>query len=191
LKPTAWLVHGFNVRDGGAATTDKLRQPLEALGWNVEEFDYGWTFLLGVWLGNGPRAKKLALQVKHGDVGFGHSNGCAILHRAAHLGAPFKKLVYVNPALDSDARLAARVEMLTVWHSPSDIPVRMASWLPGVAWGDMGSIGCTVASPRIHNQNKETGWSVSSKSHSDVFHGRKWEFFKEHIAMSGGMPSVG
>ena len=184
-------MHGFNVRDRGAATTDRLRQPLEDVGWHVEEFDYRWTFLLGVLLGNGKRAKRLARLVQSGDVGLGHSNGCAILHRAAWLGAPFKRLVYINPALDADAALAPQVEQLTVWHSPSDSPVTLASWIPGVAWGDQGAIGSTITGEdsRIVNVNKETGWSLSSSEHSDVFHDdEKFNYFKDFIVGSAGDP---
>lgn len=169
-----YLLHGFNVSDGGAGSIDKLKPYLRG---EVCEFDYGWVGLLGVRFGNKSRAKSLAAMVKPGDVGIGHSNGCAILHLASHLGAPFRKLVYINPVLDADAEPGPQVESCDVWHSPSDAPVRFASWLPWHTWGSMGAEGFKGSDERITNYNKQNDFAMSSFGHSDVFRDDRIGYF--------------
>ena len=41
----SYIIHGFNVRDGGAATIDTLRT---YLGGHVVDLNYGWTGRVGV-----------------------------------------------------------------------------------------------------------------------------------------------
>lgn len=165
----AWLVHGFNVWDGGEATIGRLVPYFEAEGWDVRMFRYGWTGLLGVRFGNKSRAKRLKELVRPGDIGVGHSNGCAVLHMASHEGAPFSHLTYVNPALDVDAAPAEGVRSVNVWHSPSDKPVRVAKFLWRHPWGQMGAKGYFGSDQRIRNYDKEHGFRMSSSKHSDVF----------------------
>ena len=169
-----FLLHGFNVSDGGTGSIDKLKPYLRG---EVCEYDYGWKGLLGVRMANKGLAEKLARMVSPGDVGIGHSNGCAILHLASHMGAKFRKLVYINPALDSDAAPGPHVESLDVWHSPSDAPVRLARWLPWHAWGDMGAKGYTGPDERVKNFDKQSAFSLSSSGHSDVFDDLKIRYF--------------
>lgn len=143
----AHVVHGFNVRDGGKATTDRLHPYLAGAGFEVVDEDYGWIGLLGVRLFNGPLARGIAdraiLNSNAGvkPVGIGHSNGCAILARAADLGAPFEALVLINPALDAERVIAPQVRQVHVYHSRHDAAVRTARWLRWHEWGDMGARG--------------------------------------------------
>jgi len=66
---------------------------------------------------------------------------------AARLGAPFKGLVYVNPALRSNAPLAPQVEWCDGYFNDGDHVVKFAAvlrllapWAPlgDRMWGDMG-----------------------------------------------------
>ena len=176
-----WLIHGFNTWDNGRGTVDRLAPLLKYEGYEVQQFDYGWTFLLGARFGNAGRARKLAKQVKPGDVAIGHSNGCAIIHRASHLGAPFKQVIYISPALDR--QLVPdwwTVRDMTVYYSPSDTYVQAASWIPGVIWGDMGAVGCTARHDAIHNYNKDK-LAGTELEHSKVFEQLYIRRFYNHL----------
>ena len=164
-----WLIHGFNTWDNGRGTVDRLAPFLKADGYDVKQFDYGFTFLLGARLGNGRRAKRLTKQVQPGDVAIGHSNAAAIIHRASHLGAPFKQIIYISPALDNQLTPDwTHVRNLTIYYSPSDKYAQAASWIPGVIWGDMGAVGCTADHPWVHNYNKDKHASTEVE-HSKIF----------------------
>ena len=178
-KPVALLVHGFNVSDGGARTTDKLRPYLETAGYHVAELDYNWTGLIGVRMCNKRLAKVIARMthlVPGKLIAIGHSNGCAILQAASMMGAKFDQLVFINPALNASAKVGEQVRYVHVWHSPSDTVVKIAKWLPFHKWGNMGAVGYTGTDPRFFNYNKEAerwrypdGTQAKSKKHSDVF----------------------
>jgi hypothetical protein len=168
-RPRAILVHGFNVRDKGAGSIDKLGSYLEARAFRIQQFDYGWLFLLGVRMKTRKHARRLAAMSQPGDVAVGHSNGCNLIVEAAWRGARFKRVVFINPALDADTPLPPQIDRCDVWHSPSDQAVRFARFLWFHPWGNMGAIGYVGNSKRYRNFNKETGFERSSDSHSDVF----------------------
>jgi hypothetical protein len=138
---SCYLVHGFNVNDDGKDTIDRLAPFIDANGWQVRQFDYGWTGLLMTLLGNSGRARTLAHLSIAGDIAIGHSNGCAIIHRATHQGAGFDTVVYINPALDVDVAPGPKVKRCVVFHSPDDRAVFVAKLIPGVLWGAMGRYG--------------------------------------------------
>ncbi len=161
-----FLLHGFNVSDNGDGSIDRLKPYIDG---ETYDFDYGWKGLVGVMRWNRKLAQALASLTRPGDVGIGHSNGCAILHLSTLVGAQFSKLIYINPALDKDAAPGPAVERLDVWHSPSDIPVRISSYLWGHEWGKMGAVGYTGDDPRVTNFDKENDFALSSCGHSDVF----------------------
>lgn len=174
----AILVHGFNVHDGGKGTVGKLAPYLEAAGYDVRIFKYGWMGLISVRLFNDRLAELLADMCDEDDLLIGHSNGCCLIHQAGSHGAKFKRIVYINPALDRNAPLSPKASVLHVWHSPSDKPVAWARFLPDHPWGDMGAWGYQGKfDPRITNFNKETCYRVSSREHSDVFTGERLKFF--------------
>lgn len=167
---TAHFVHGFNVSDSGANTTDRLVPFFSAAGYNVHEHDYGWFGLLQVRFLNGRVAKRVAKSVRPGDIGVGHSNGCAILARAAAL-VPFDGLVLVNPALDKDTEFPASLRWIHVYHSNGDAAVSLARFLPMHQWGDMGRVGYCGDDGRVLN------FDHSPDGHSDIFkHGRVAEW---------------
>jgi len=185
---TAFLVHGFNVKDSGKKTTDKLAPFLQSAGYRVVELDYFWTGLMGVRLCNKKIANVIA-QMSHLAEGkvfaFGHSNGCAILQAASQFGAQFHQLVFINPALNRKAIVGRNVQYIHVWHSPSDRAVSISKFLPKHIWGNMGAVGYQGPDPRFFNYDKEDsglwtgphGKSYSSKSHSDVFNKENLGYF--------------
>lgn len=190
---TVHLTHGFNVRDGGAASTDKLRPYFEAAGYAVDEDDYGWVGLLRLRSTNKRVAARLAAHVKPGDIGCGHSNGGLIVVMAADLGAPFAGLILIHPALESDRVFAPQVSWITVYHSELDGVVDVAEgldWLPWNwrkehPWGDMGSRGYTGDDPRCRNINDK-------KDHSGIFrHLKVWgpRIVENALAGSSGVDS--
>lgn len=177
-----WLLHGFNVRDGGKSSVAKLAPFLEAHDIEPKQFRYGWTWILGAKFGSPRVARLLADAMEEGDYIIGHSNGCRIAHLAAQLGAPITAMAYINPALDRDAKLAKQVGHLDVWHSPSEVPTKLARWLPNNSWGDMGAHGYRGKyDQRIRNFDKQHSYPVSSYKHSDVFEADKIKFFGPKI----------
>ncbi len=171
---TCYLIHGFNVGDAGKGTTDLLRPELEGMGLKVMEVDYGWFGLLRVRLCNEAVARTLASLAEPDSVAVGHSNGCAIAHRAAQYGAPFGRMFYINPALDRDAELAEQVDRLTVFYSESDSAVKASRWRPWSRWGDMGAVGYQgPADSRIVSVDEEQLVNESGR----------WTFHVEHSDM--------
>lgn len=136
-----YLVHGFNVKDGGAGTTDRFIPLMEERGHQYYEIDYGWMGLAGVRMCNKRIAKAASRLVQPGSIGIGHSNGCAILMRMAEYGAPFDGLILINPALDKDRELPEHINWANVYHNRGDKPVKGAKFLPGHPWGEMGNTG--------------------------------------------------
>lgn len=181
---TAYLIHGFNVKDKGASTIAKLVPYFMGAGFRVVPLSYLYTNLLRVRLCNRGLAYMLASMADAGSVAIGHSNGCAIIHLAAQFGAPFRDVVYINPALNKTAPLAKDVLSAHVWYSPSDKPVRFARFIPKHIWGEMGRTGYIGNDPRYHNYDKENDYlkdEFSSSEHSDVFEDTKLDFFGPRI----------
>jgi hypothetical protein len=170
------LVHGFWDHNG-LFTMDKLTPFFEKEQFDVEDYDYGFTGLIGVRLLNDERAAELAERTESGAVGVGHSNGCAVLQKASLLGAQFSQLVFINPALDAGAEVGAQVRKIHVWHSPSDLPVRVSNIFISHPWGEMGATGYKGSDTRFINYNKENDFEVSSRSHLDIFTKEKLKFF--------------
>lgn len=186
----AILVHGYNVRDGGAGTTDGLRPLLEAAGYEVLEFDTGWRGLFMVRFGNAKRARRLARMIREGDLLIGHSDGCNLINLAswclANSSRPTPKfVVYINPALDRDTQLAPQIHRALVCHTPSDDVVKMAKLLPFHNWGDMGACGYSEKDPgktdtRYVNLSHES-MGVANAGHSGVLHGSNKNLLCERI----------
>lgn len=172
------LVHGFNVKDGGAGTTDGLRPHFAREGFKVLEFDTGWRFLAGVRFGNAKRARRLARMIQPGDLLVGHSDGCNLINLASwHLSgsgsAKPAAAIYLNPALDRDAQLAPQVKGALVFHTPSDRVVAFARKLPWHPWGDMGRVGyveknAVYQDGRYHNISYEH-LGIPGAGHSGAF----------------------
>lgn len=186
LRGRVWLLHGFNVSDGGERTVQALAPFFEAEGYEVKRFRYGWRGLLGVRMMNDTFARILADIIEPGDIVLGHSNGgCIGYLAAAEHAAPIGQLVLINPALDADVKFPAQLRAVHIWHSPSDRPVAVAKLLPWHNWGDMGAVGYRGPhDPRVRSYNKENGYPVSSREHSDVFTEPRLSYFGPLIAQA-------
>lgn len=192
MKSIAILIHGFNVWDGGRGSVGKLRPFFADLGAPYVMVNYGHFGLLDTRFKNRKIAHRVADAVTSARVkGFdnivvvGHSNGCAIAHIAATCGAQIDRAVFINPALKKDIEIPASIKSLDVWHSPSDIPVRLARYLlPSGArpWGRMGADGYAGNDSRVRNFNKETDYQIESREHSDAFDIERITYFGPLIA---------
>ena len=148
MKKDCYLVHGFNVSDGGAATIDNVEPYLRSADFNPVHFDYGHLGLLGVVLFNKNLAQTLKSQIKVDDCVIAHSNGAAIAVRAAEQGAFIDTLILINPALKSDYQFPKSIRKVVVYWTKHDKPVkisRLVRWatLGLCYWGAMGATGYT------------------------------------------------
>lgn len=177
---TVHLVHGVNVTDRGRRTTGRLAPWFHLVGFETRQHTYPWVGLLGVRAANPRVAGRLVKAVKPGDIGCGHSNGCAILADAADRGAPFEGLVLINPALESAREIAQHVQWIHVYHNKGDLPVVASEILDWLPWyklrrkehfmGDMGNRGYTGPSPRYRNFDCDAAATqLDIESHSEVF----------------------
>lgn len=170
------LVHGFNVRDRGAHTTDRLIPHIDHLG-QVRQADYGWLGLFSVRWMNPFIARTIAGMVDAPAVGIGHSNGCAILHRASHESDKLEHIILINPALDEDAEFGPSVKRVDVLHNPTDEPVQISKWLPfRHPWGAMGRYGYVGDDNRVINHN--TYRLFGARGHGGAFD-------NQHVARVG------
>ena len=157
MKKIIYLIHGF-ADWNGKLTTDLFCPYFEALGWKVREWDYGFT-LLPELLHNKKEATKLAGEILSllPDwivVALAHSNGTRITQLATFQGALFHKMAWLSPALDRGATVAHGVGKVLVYHSPLDVPVRIARFLPFHPWGDMGAVGAQNTQAAISGCNR-------------------------------------
>jgi len=159
------LVHGFNVKDDGDSTINRLEQYVDKR--NVLQGDYGYFGLWGVRFFNKSIAKTIAGMTPPHSIGVGHSNGCAILTRAAEYGAKFDRLILINPALEKDRQFAPHLKRIDIFHNLSDTTVSVSKWLPFHVWGEMGRTGYQGNDQRVFNH--ETGELFGATGHSGVF----------------------
>ena len=153
-----YLIHGFNVSDGGERTTDQLIEPLTLAGHEVVELDYGHWHRLRVRLANKPLSKIIAAMAEPDSVLIGHSNGGCLAQMAAMAGAKIKRMVLINPALNSDIVMPANIRC-DIYYSPHDRVVELSRWIPWSPWGNMGRVGSTLGGIN-HDLEQITGTRV-------------------------------
>jgi len=157
--------HGFNISDGGANTIGRLHPYLP-----LTDINYGWTWRLRVRLCNDCISSAIVNVVDNGSIAIAHSNGCLIASKAAKLGAPFSKLILINPALDTDYEFPSGIPV-DVYYSPKDRATLLARFIPFSRWGAMGRYGYDGDNDNdnelVTNFNSEE--LFGSVSHSDVF----------------------
>ena len=135
---TTWVIHGFNVSDGGKGSVGKLVPHLPG---RVELYDYGWTGLLSLRCRNRQVVSDLLKRIKPGDILIGHSNGGLICWElAARLRDKLAAVVVINPALRRDARGPDDLPVLCI-HNSTDWVVQLGRiWgrlvTPGDGWED-------------------------------------------------------
>ena len=151
-----YLIHGFNVKDDGAASVDTIRSYFEFRGYDVCDIDYGYFKRFRVRLCNKSIAKVMSTLVEPGSTCIAHSNGGTLAWLACEYGAPFKNVVLVNPALDSKKVLAKQVQKAQVWYSPTDKWTKLAKYIPNSIWGAQGRTGYTgPEDARYENINED------------------------------------
>ena len=156
------LCHGFNVRDAGKETIDKLLPHMQID--EVQQADYGYFNLFGVRWFNKSIATTLAGMSNRHSIGIGHSNGCAILVEAARHTNNIEHLILINPALDNDTSFPNSVKKIDVFYNQTDKVVTISKWMPWHVWGDMGRVGFKGSDSRVRNHN--TRWLFDAHGHS-------------------------
>lgn len=171
-----WLIHGFNVSDGGRASVGRLMLHLPG---DVRILSYGWTGLLGLKWANRRAIKKLKRVVKPGDRLVAHSNGCLIAWQAAELfGTQLSAVVCINPALRRDTRWPPGLPVLCLSNSTDWVVQLGRVWgrlfpvdgIEAQGWGAAGRYGFTGPDPLVSNwDTAEAWWDVPTRGHSGVF----------------------
>lgn len=167
-------VHGFNVKDKGARTVDKLTPCLTQRGFTIDsdECDYGYFGLFAVRLFSKKRREQVIQRLQRAfekaDFIVTHSNGANFatqaLNRMPRRYRRTKLVIHISPALDRNTDVPFSVKKQLVLHTPHDMAVRISSYLPfGHPWGRMGAFGHTG---HPLNKNIEMAWV---KGHSDWF----------------------
>lgn len=144
---TTYLIHGFNVKDRGAGTTDLLLPYLRESGHDVVEVDYPWMFRVRTRLCNDGLAMVIAELTKPGTNVIAHSNGGALTYLAAKHGARFGHVTLLNPALNEKLAIP-HAKSVDVWYSPSDPWTLAAKYIPSSVWGAQGRYGFKGDDPR-------------------------------------------
>jgi len=176
-----YLIHGFNVKDGGASTTGSLREGLEVAGHTVKELQYGWMGRVRVRLCNGSVGRVLADMAEDDSYLVAHSNGCAIAYLAALHAPPntFKKVFLINPALDAKLEIP-NVNKVHVLYAQSDPWTRLARYIPFSRWGRQGQVGFTGdAKLGKYTQTEMDGVFGEKMYHSGVFATKRTRRFVE------------
>jgi len=153
--------HGFNVSDGGKDTIAQLDPFLDTI-----PVKYQWVWLARVRLCNRCIASSLVSLIPEDSVAVAHSNGALIATESVELGAPFRKLILINPALDEDYKFPEGLRV-DVYYTPKETATLAAKFIPWSKWGAMGRLGYTGDNPLVHNYNSEH--LFGSVEHSDVF----------------------
>jgi len=185
---TTWLIHGFNVSDGGKQSIGKMIPYLDS---NVKSVNYGWTFLFGLSCTNSRATKKLLKLVKPGDSIIAHSNGCLLAWNLADvLKGNLASVVCINPALRRDAKWPSDLSVLCIYNH-TDWVVQLGRWwsrlfpFDGVqsqGWGAAGRYGFTSNQTKVDNwDSAETYWSVPVKGHSGLFEDKAVDYWSHLI----------
>jgi len=169
----AVLVHGFNVRDGGANTVDKFASELRELGWSVDLDDarYGYWSLWAIYFGFKRNVvRRLMKAFRDADLIITHSNGASFANKALNEMVPRidgkRLLVHFSPALNRKTDIPYSIDYQWVFHTRRDWTVRLSSYLPCLPWGRMGSHGYKGKGPNKNMDNTPT-----MSKHSNWFRG--------------------
>lgn len=172
---TTWLVHGFNVTDGGRGSVGRLKPHLAG---DVRGFSYGWTGLLKLRVTNAQATRQLLARVKPGDVLIGHSNGALVCLNVAREFQRLGAVVVINPALRRDTRWPSGLPVLCLANSTDWVVQVGRAWsrlvsLGGLTphgWGAAGRYGFTAGQPHVSSWDTAAGhWGVPAEGHSGIF----------------------
>ncbi len=130
--------------------------------------DYGFLPFGLAWARNGGIAEKMLPRIGVGDIIVAHSNGAVITKLLLEKGAKLSGVVLLDPALDRDTAMPKVVDWVHVYHSPSDMWVWIAKWIPNHPWGDQGMVGFTGSDSRYTNISTQKRM-LSFTDHSDYW----------------------
>ena len=136
MRQVCFLLHGFNVNDGGYASVDLIKPTAREFNFFPYDHDYGWVWLFRLRKRNKNVAKSLSALIKkvqlEADVVLvGHSNGCAIIYEMIekHSLGSLKGVVFINPALHKEIELPqTSTENFVVLFNKHDYIVQGAKW---------------------------------------------------------------
>ena len=174
------LVHGFNVKDGGAGSIDRLAPHLEKRGHEVEcdEADYGYYDLIKVRFAKYSAVRRILGALNRADAVVTHSNGANYATKALNLFFGQRvQVIHLSPALNSDTKVPSNISRGWVFFTKTDWTVWISSLLIGHAWGRMGQRGYTGGDPRITNIDH----TDLVKFHSDWFNDDNVEIIAAEI----------
>lgn len=158
------LCHGINQNKPGKDNLDSL---LPYLGdHDVVQADYGPLNVFQVRYFNNSLSNIIAGMAADESIGIGHSNGCALLLRAARKTSKITRLILINPALDDDAEFPDTLKRIDVFHNKTDLAVWYSKFFPFHEFGEMGRVGYTGKNSRVFNH--ETTDLFGVHHHSDV-----------------------
>lgn len=158
------LVHGSHIKDCGENTIDRLKPFLQ--NYDILEADYGMLSIFGSLLFNDNVAELIRGMTPTGTIGIGHSNGCNILVEACIKGARIKKMILINPALDTQTIFPSQLEEIYVFHNKYDYR-GMTAKLFSRSWGEMCYSGYKGNDKRVKNYETHGLFYVSG--HTEIF----------------------
>ena len=181
MKATS--LHGFNVRDNGAATVGQVEPMLRDYGFEIDsdEADYGYFGLLDIRMRNGENRRKMLYRIakalENTDLLLTHSNG-------GHFGDLSLKMlpagtqtrivvVNVSAAMNRKTEPSEATKAELNLCTKHDGWVKAASYLPFKhPWGRRGARGYSGEDRRVYNQ-----------FHDEVDNHSDW-FLPQHVDMT-------
>lgn len=154
------IVHGFNVKDGGKGSIDRLKPYLMAnypgVLVDIDNADYGHHGLIKVRFFSGKAVRRIASTLHDADIVITHSNGANYTMKALKKFVlnPTLHVIHISPALNRKQKLGKLLfRKMDTFHSDGDWIVTLAGWLPFHAWGPAGAKGIITDDVRHHNHH--------------------------------------
>ena len=175
---TTWLIHGFNVRDMGKGSIDKLLHYIP----NSLDYDYGYVGLISLKKVNRRTINEFLEVIKPGDTIVAHSNGCLIAYQIAER-IPIDAIVCINPALRRDTIWPENTAVLCLANKTDWIVELGRIWARLVSlgcikthgWGSAGRHGFTSDQPNVKNWHTDDWfWLYPVTGHSGLFKNPKY-----------------
>ena len=175
--PTVHVIHGFNVRDNGRNTTDKLLPYFRQRGYLAMDHDYGWVGPIRLRRRNARSVEEILPWIAPGDILVGHSNGCLLCWKLIEAGAPAAKVVCIQPAMKKGTVWSKSVQVLCLFNDKDRVMYLSYAWSRLTSfinifrephdWGYAGKVGFTEAENVL---NINTRKAVNpAKGHSGLF----------------------
>ena len=183
------LIHGFNVKDGGARTVDKLAPYLIEAGHEVDldEADYGYYSLLAVRFRKHRAVMRIAQAIQDADIVISHSNGGNYEDKALktleHRDKTYR-VIRISPALNAKQRVPENIERGWVFFTRTDKWVWLSGLLRFHSWGRMGQKGFQGDDRRLENRD----YSELIKGHSDWFADENIQFIADEVILALSKP---